>query len=188
MINLSYLPVSSLLTPFPQNHPLRQCVKRLQAKAEKLLKYITDRKDRLDPSIPSGLPSPTGIARPRINGNNGYDHSSHTRSPSYTLGSKSSTPTFSTFHRPSVPTHLRHATCDVQFPDTPALIRTGEGMMTFLNLDLQISLPNPKNGLARELRDLAFVLEYEDETSSDIRTPDDSAMIVDSTSGDKRKM
>ena len=60
-------------------------------------------------------------------------------------------------------------------------------MMRFLNFDLQISSPKLKNGLARELRDLAFVLEYEDE-SSDIRTPDDSAMIVDSTSGDKRKM
>ena len=141
----------------------------------------------MDPSIPSGLPSPTGIARPRINGNNGYDHPSHTRSPSYTLGSKSSTPTFSIFHRPSAPTHLRHATSDVQFPDTPALIRTGEGMMTFLNFDLQISSLNPKKGLARELRDLAFVLEYDDE-SSDIRSPDDSAMIVDSASGDKRKM
>ena len=60
-------------------------------------------------------------------------------------------------------------------------------MMTFLNFDLQISSPNPRNGLARELRELAFVLEYDDE-SSDIRTPDDSAMIVDCTSGDKRKM
>ena len=60
-------------------------------------------------------------------------------------------------------------------------------MMSFLNFDLQISSSNPKNGLARELRELAFVLEYEDE-SSDIRSPDDSAMIVDSTSGDKRKM
>lgn len=60
-------------------------------------------------------------------------------------------------------------------------------MMTFLNFDLQMSSSNPKNGLARELRDLAHVLEYEDE-SSDIRTPDDSAMVVDSTSGDKRKM
>ena len=60
-------------------------------------------------------------------------------------------------------------------------------MMTFLNFDLQISSLNPKKGLARELRDLAFVLEYDDE-SSDIRSPDDSAMIVDSTSGDKRKM
>jgi transcriptional activator SPT7 len=170
-----------------QNHPLRQCVKRLQAKAENLLKYITDRKDRLDPSIPSGLPSPTGVARPKINGNNGYDHSSHTRSPSYTLGSKPSTPTLSTFHRPSVPTLLRNASSDVQFQDTPALIRTGEGMVSFLNFDLQISSPNPKNGLARELRELAFVLEHEDE-SSDIRSPDDSAMIVDSTSGDKRKM
>lgn len=145
----------------------------------------------MDPSIPSGLPSPTNIARPRINGNNGYDHSSHTRSPSYnTLGSKSSTPTYSTFHRPSLPTHLRqHATCgvggDVQFPDTPALIRTGEGMMAFLDLDSQISSLNPKNGLARELRDLAFVLEYEDDESS---TPDESAMVVDSAIGDKRKM
>ena len=57
-------------------------------------------------------------------------------------------------------------------------------MMTFLDFDLQINSPNPKNVLARELRDLAFVLEYEDESSAS----DDSAMIVDSASGDKRKM
>ena len=60
-------------------------------------------------------------------------------------------------------------------------------MMSFLNFDLQTSSPNPKNGLARELRELAIVLEYEDE-SPDIRSPDDSAMVVDSASGDKRKM
>jgi transcriptional activator SPT7 len=160
----------------------------LQAKAEKLLKYITDRKDRLDPSIPSGLPSPTGIARPRMNGNNGLSgHSSHIRSPSYTLGSKSSTPTSSTLPRPSTLTHLRLATRDIQFSDTPALIRTGDGMMTFLDFDLHIESPNLRSDLAQKLRDLAPILEYEDE-SSDIHAPDDSAMIVNSASGDKRKM
>lgn len=181
-----FLPLTSV---FLQNHPLRQCVKRLQAKSEKLLKYITDRKDRLDPSIPSGLPSPTGIACPRINGNNGLTgHSSHTRSPSYTLGSKSSTPTSSTLHRPSILTHLKRTPRDIQFSDTPALIRTGEGMMTFLDFDLQIGSSNPRSDLANKLRDLAPVVEYEDE-SSDIHTPDDSAMNVDSgASGDKRKM
>jgi transcriptional activator SPT7 len=160
----------------------------LQAKAEKLLKYITDRKDRLDPSIPSGLPSPTGIARPRMNGNSGSSgHSSHIRSPPYTLGSKSSTPTSSALHRPSTLTHLRFGTRDIQFSDTPALIRTGEGMMTFLDFNRQIELPNPRSDLTHKLRDLAPILEYEDE-SSDIHTPEDSAMIVDSASGDKRKM
>ncbi|KAF8815964.1 hypothetical protein BYT27DRAFT_6482270 [Phlegmacium glaucopus] len=172
-----------------ENHPLRQCVKRLQAKAETLLKYITDRKDRLDPTIPSGLPSPTGIARPRINGSNGYlgSHSSHTRSPSFTIGSKSSTPTSSTFYKSSVPIHLRRPPRDAQFSDTPALIRTGEGMVTFLDFDRQIGSPNPRKDLAHKLRDLAPIVDYEDE-SPDVHTPDDSAMIVDGASGDKRKM
>ena len=156
-----------------------------------MLKYITDRKDRLDPSIPSGLPSPTGIARPRINGNNGYlgGHSSHTRSPSFTLGPKSSTPTSSSIHKPSFPIHLKRAPRDIEFPDTPALIRTGEGMVTFLNFDLQLGLSDPRSDLAHKLRDLAPIVEYEDESASDIRSSDDSAMIVGaSASGDKRKM
>lgn len=153
-----------------------------------MLKYITDRKDRLDPSIPSGLPSP-GIARPRINGNNGYlgGHSSHTRSPSFTLGSKSSTPTSSSIHKPTIPNHIKRAPRDIEFADTPALIRTGEGMVTFLNFDLQLGLSDPRSDLAHKLRDLAPIVEYEDESSSDIRSSDGSA-IVDSASGDKRKM
>ncbi|KAF8999060.1 hypothetical protein BDQ17DRAFT_1427970 [Cyathus striatus] len=54
-----------------ENHPLRQCVNRLKLKSERLLKYITDRKDRSDPCIPSlpslslslSLPKPTAKAK-----------------------------------------------------------------------------------------------------------------------------
>jgi len=70
--SLSLCLFSLQVDPVFQTQPLQHCVKRLQAKADKLLKYMTDRKDCLYPSIPSGLPFPTGITRPRINGNNGY--------------------------------------------------------------------------------------------------------------------
>ncbi|EIN06408.1 hypothetical protein PUNSTDRAFT_89966 [Punctularia strigosozonata HHB-11173 SS5] len=38
-----------------ENHPLRQCASRLKEKADKLLRHITDRKDRIDPDIPANL-------------------------------------------------------------------------------------------------------------------------------------
>lgn len=69
-------PIQSNLQPTNappnQNHPLRQCVKRLKLKADRLLKYITDRKERTDPPIPTDL-AVTHIARPRINGH-GHGH------------------------------------------------------------------------------------------------------------------
>ena len=49
-----------------QNHPLRLCVIRLKAKAEKLLKYVTDRKDRSDPVIPGEIVA-RGVT-PKVNG------------------------------------------------------------------------------------------------------------------------
>ncbi|KAJ6626723.1 hypothetical protein B0H10DRAFT_2211001 [Mycena sp. CBHHK59/15] len=36
-----------------ENHPLRTCAKRLKVKAERLLRNITDRKERADPPIPT---------------------------------------------------------------------------------------------------------------------------------------
>ncbi|KAF8161610.1 hypothetical protein B0H34DRAFT_841288 [Crassisporium funariophilum] len=177
-----------------ENHPLRQCVKRLKVKAEKLLKYITDRKERTDPTIPSDLPSPTtGVARPRLNGVNGYANgrSSHTRSPSFPMVPKSSTSTpTSSFIKPSVPLPTKRILRDVPFSETPALIRSAEGMSTFLELEKQVNSPHSRSNLAFRLRELAPVVEYEsDLEQSGGYSPDEMAMVIDnSIAGDKRKM
>lgn len=127
-----------------QNHPLRPCVKRLKVKAERLLKYITDRKERTDPPIPSDLPS-TGVARPRMNGHGG----SHTRSPSLTNGSTPISRTSTKYRR------------DIPFADTPAIVRTPEGMARFLELDRDAATAHPSSSLVHTLRMLGPPAEGE---------------------------
>ncbi|CAA7263126.1 unnamed protein product [Cyclocybe aegerita] len=164
-----------------ENHPLRQCANRLRVKAERLLMHITDRKERWDPAIPSDLPSPTGVARVKINGTNGHmnGRSSHTRSPSLP---QPSTPTSALAkHSYTVGSRLRHGT---SFQDSPAIVRTPEGMATFRDLDAQTGSFQPSNTLASTLRDMAITVEYE----SDSETPVDDSMAVDGqAAGDKRK-
>lgn len=146
---------------------------RLKVKAERLLKHITDRKERQDPSIPSDLPSHTGIARPRINGSNGHinGRSSHTRSPSLTIMTKSSTNMLSKARR------------NASFEDSPAILRTPEGMAKFLDLDKGVGSSQPKSTLAHTLREMAPTVEGESDSD------DDSAMVVDgAVAGDKRKL
>ncbi|KAF9476670.1 hypothetical protein BDN70DRAFT_882134 [Pholiota conissans] len=155
-----------------ENHPLRPCVKRLKVKAERLLKHITDRKERADPPIPSDLPSATGVARPRINGTNGYLNgraTSNTLSPPSNMGY---TPTYKAISAKS--------RRDIPFSDTPAIIRTPEGMAMFMGLDRDVGALHPKSALSHTLRELAPPMEYESEGEDD--------MVVDGASlGDKRK-
>lgn len=155
-----------------QNHPLRRCVDRLKAKAERLLKYITDRKDRYDPSIPFDLPAPSDI-RPRINGLNGHinGRSSYTRSPSIIS-----------------PTHTSKgnlkARRDVAFADSTAIIRTPEGMAMFRDLNNEVSSSQPKSALSRKLREMAPLVECQSDNE------DNAAMSVDEpepSTGKKRK-
>ncbi|KAF8873938.1 hypothetical protein BD779DRAFT_1568335 [Infundibulicybe gibba] len=179
-----------------ENHPLRQCVKRLKVKADRLLKYITDRKERTDPSIPPEL----GNSRPRtkINGGgngliNGYSRF-HTRTPSAPNGlSKSSTP----HAKPSIPLVVQAARGrDVPFSDTPALLRTQEGMSRFLELDRDttavassssssrraLSAPAALN-LMEALHQMNPSVAVEDDSPSE-----DMSMVVDGVVGDKRKL
>lgn len=119
-------------------------MKRLKVKAERLLKYITDRKERTDPPIPSDLPS-TGVARPRMNGHGG----SHTRSPSLTNGSTPISRTSTKYRR------------DIPFADTPAIVRTPEGMARFLELDRDAATAHPSSSLVHTLRMLGPPAEGE---------------------------
>ena len=152
-------------------------MKRLRVKAEKLLKHITDRKERTDPLIPFDLPSSSsGIARPRINGANGYTngHSSHSRSPSIPLVPKPGTSSLGK-------SQLANSRRDVPFAETPAIVRTSEGMGMFRELDQEVGAFQPKPSSMQTLKDLAPLIDY-DSGSEDLKTPEGSA------AGDKRKL
>ncbi|KAH6897911.1 SAGA complex protein [Coprinopsis sp. MPI-PUGE-AT-0042] len=138
-----------------EDHPLRQCVDRLKLKAERLLKYITDRKDRTDPSIPFELAPPQpGIARPKLNG-----VSSHQRTPS--INGKPL----------QLPPQKK-----LPFAESAAIIRTGEGMATFRELDR--GLGEGSVDAQQRLRSLVPHLQP---------TEDDSD-TMDGATGDKRKL
>lgn len=169
-----------------QNHPLRQSVKRLRVKADRLLKYITDRKERTEPPIPSDL-AVTHVARPKINGHvalNGRGHS-HKRTPSFpSTIPKSGTPTIKLLTSVSVTNNASRGT--LQFSDTPPITRTREGMALFWRLDHDIMQASPPGSsadtkpLLRKLQEFTSSVEDSSEQESDVQTPD-------SNPGDKRK-
>ncbi|KAJ2917713.1 hypothetical protein MD484_g2706, partial [Candolleomyces efflorescens] len=139
-----------------EDHPLRPCVDRLKVKAERLLKYITDRKDRTDPQIPFDLAPPQpGIARPRMNG------STHRRTPS----------TLAPQPMASSSSHK------LDLLDSPALIRTPEGMVAFRELDRGLMSDSPSRATLDRLKQITPFAETELESD-----PDDGA-----ATGDKRK-
>lgn len=103
---------------------MRRCADRLKARANILLRNITDRKDRVDPPIPGEL---SRSATPRLNGvvTNGI---ARTR-PSSRLKSPS----------PGKAIVIdKRARKDTTFEDSPAIIRTATGMSTFLDLDREL--------------------------------------------------
>ncbi|KAI5116535.1 hypothetical protein M0805_009046 [Coniferiporia weirii] len=107
------------------NHPLRMCAKRLQEKAIRLLKNITDRRDRIDPPVPPELRSTPAVNGVMLNG--------HARKHSATPVPKTSAIT-APKRIPSVspPPQPRR---EVSFADSPAFVRTAAGMSVFRELD-----------------------------------------------------
>ncbi|KAG6888372.1 hypothetical protein C0995_008808 [Termitomyces sp. Mi166 len=173
-----------------ENHPLRPCVKRLRLKADRLLKYITDRKDRTDPPIPFDITA-THVARPKINGNgvlNGRLYG-HQRSPSISTLSKSSTPPIKASPSLSAKPLLRR---DAPFPDTPAIMRTPSGMASFTNIDRAIATSSDAGStsentlsLLEKLQELAGLMELPPSPNSRSPTPENA---MDGDAGDKRKL
>ncbi|KAG5635234.1 hypothetical protein H0H81_011966 [Sphagnurus paluster] len=151
-----------------ESHPLRPCVKRLKLKADRLLKYITDRKERADPPIPSDIAA-THVARPKTNGTNGRLHA-HKRSPSISTVPKSTAPTSNGFSSKPIPRR------DAPFPDTLALTRTPDGMALFSQLERR-DLDAPES--LEKLQELAAPIELPDSP------PPENGMAVD---GEKRKL
>lgn len=160
-----------------QNHPLRQCATRLKAKAEKLLKNITDRRERLDPPIPSDV---SRGGTPKLNGNGLNGHAVvRSRSIAFTKSPSPSKPLGST---------TATARRDAQFPDQPAIVRTAEGMAEWLHLDQELDarlngelLANGFSGPSVEEKLLDFVGMVPD-------MRDEDAMSVDGEVGEKRKL
>jgi transcriptional activator SPT7 len=151
-----------------QNHPLRLCAKRLQLKAQKLMKHITDRRERADPTIPTDLTK----THPKMNGLvNGHTHHS---SPPLRNG----TPTI---------TDTSKSENGTPFEESPAIIRTVAGMSTFLQLDRGVDdmcgstpLHGTDTRLFDQLKELGLV-GYD--AGEDESTTPDAAEV-----GEKRKL
>jgi len=175
-----------VLKQMMKNHPLRQCAKRLKLKADKLLKNITDRKERTDPSIPSNLSITSPRTKLKANGTlttNGHSNRS------VSVLSKHSSP-----GKPSSPHRRRLFRLDAPFADTPAIARSAEGMSTFAALDEELSgqvqaeiTTYGLRSLDERLREYAVVEDFESESESG--SEGGSPMSVDgSVVGEKRKL
>lgn len=133
-----------------QEHPLRQCARRLQIKSEKLLKNITDRKERADPHIPTDLPG-KGPLKP--NGVNGHV--------------RSQTPK-SVIRIPPIAIPRKRSSAETTFSETTALIRTAEGMANFKSLE------SDQSDIEARLR--AYTLQDTDEPMPDVESDDDHSL------------
>ncbi|EGO00559.1 hypothetical protein SERLA73DRAFT_71569 [Serpula lacrymans var. lacrymans S7.3] len=155
-----------------EDHPLRLCAKRLKMKADKLLMNITDRKERVDPYIPFDLSS-RNTPQPKLNGfmNGHLKPRSPSRPPRQPISIQSTCS--------PVPKKPRR---DVAFPDSPAIIRTAEGMVTFRQMDEELNatagpsfashapargLSNGVSSLPERLRSYAMPIESESETEDE---------------------
>ena len=204
-----------------QNHPLRQCARRLKAKAESLLKNITDRKERTDPVIPLELghpqshPGPMSV-RIRLNGATGGAHivngaiNGHDRRSSipsvngvafaHTSLSRASPPigvarVRHVVSRSSPTSTLTRSPSEIPFADSPALVRTQEGMTLFntIDKDLEYVLKNiaaekPKAELMNALMELAPPYDYyEGMDDPVVKTEPDVVEHLGVEVGEKRK-
>ncbi|KAJ7454601.1 hypothetical protein B0H11DRAFT_261161 [Mycena galericulata] len=172
-----------------ETHPLRQCAKRLKLKADRLLRNITDRKERADPVIPAALggggpaPSAIGTARPSPfpTKPNGLVNGNAHRPPTITIkparksfndGSRSKSSSF------SVGTAVKrdvHAAAQ-DFAEMPALTRTAEGMRAFAEVDADADPVRLRPYLPADI-----------EPSVKLEEEEDDAMDVDGVLGDKRR-
>ncbi|KAF8636847.1 hypothetical protein AX17_003221 [Amanita inopinata Kibby_2008] len=219
-----------------ENHPLRQCTKRLKVKAESLLRNITDRKERTDPVIPPELGHSQSVLPPsgpmpvkiRINGSgpgthltngaingrsrrssiptsvNNVHHTLHHTTPpcmrrSPTTANARPRPSGSKASAPMLARSTTSLRRDIPFPESPALIRTQEGMSAFLTIDKELdqilrnrNSKTSKDELMERLIELAPPFDYcesmEDESFIPvIKTEPDSVDGLVAEIGDKRK-
>ncbi|OJT07920.1 Transcriptional activator spt7 [Trametes pubescens] len=169
------------------DHPLRQCASRLKIKAERLLKNITDLKERADPVIP-GEVRVRGIT-PRING---VTVNGHGRLPP-SLSFRSPSPTKQSA---PLPGQSRKIQRDTTFPESPALVRSPAMMATFVQLDKDVDTflsqqlvtgsHTPSDaGLKQRLLRYAVI---DDEADGSSLTTGGSLSTIDGDLGMKRKL
>ncbi|KAI3611684.1 saga complex protein [Moniliophthora roreri] len=132
------------------SHPLRKCALRLKAKADRLLQNITDRKERTDPVIPPEL---LGSSHLKVNGHiNGLGRA-HTYS-SAPSGPSTSGPSNLAMKSSSLSLKatslVRAPRRDLPFAETPALVRTPEGMALFRELDRTLEESFQAGGSSKE--------------------------------------
>lgn len=183
---------------------------------------ITDRKDRVDPPIPGDPQSSAtarSVARPKINGITHSFHDrekdrlsvkhQHQRSPTLsgtgsTISTKHSASGRSAVGGWSTPTAESRPKRDIPFPDSPALIRTPEGMSAFRDLDqgvaqlldatdFQSGEPGPStlshaHNIVARLRQYALPPEPDDEDVYMDSFDPDVKMETLSDTGEKRKL
>ena len=117
-----------------QSHHLRQCAKHLQVTAERLLKNITDRKERSHPLTPSDRPGRTPstiLIKP--NGIDGHSRSLSDTPPPLLSSVKSTIRILSS-------TLSKKKSKDVSFPDCPTIVRTAEGISLFKTTDGELEI------------------------------------------------
>lgn len=185
-----------------ENHPLRLCATRLKAKAEKLLRHITDRKPRTDPDIPEELANPNATSTHRLSIKlNGHinGHSKHgtptIKLPTSRVGIATKITSRSNLHSrsPSTP----NLNGPILFPDSPALVRTPAGMAAFLEIDqaLETHCNAPSDeasaeamlGRLKELLPGHHELE-DDESEADFIKEENDESVGLAALGNKRKL
>jgi len=166
---------------------------RLKAKAEHLLKYITDRKERADPCVPFDLSVSMSGRRAlshtpaKLNGINGHSHSLSFL-PSRPPSSNESRTGCRLTPALTPPRRVRGQS----FEESPAIVRTAEGMAAILeleqSLDAVLSAPGPSSQ-AETLNTLLRSYIGESESDADCEADSDSdGIVLDGAPGDKRKL
>ncbi|TFY58631.1 hypothetical protein EVJ58_g6299 [Rhodofomes roseus] len=164
------------------DHPLRMCAMRLKAKAEKLLKNITDWKERADPVIPQDIAVITVAPR-----TNGVTLNGHARVQSPALVKSPSPGKAVATVQPS----SKKARHDGSFAESPAIVRSADGMAAFSRLDQELEwwtdASHPANSndaqhLEQWLRRYTPMSDDEQDVGSS------SLQTIDGDIGEKRKL
>ncbi len=162
-----------------QNHPLRLCATRLKAKAEHLLKYITDRKERADPSVPVDLSVPSSGRRApshpptKLNGINGHIHA---------LSLLPSRPPSSNDSRTG------HRLTPAWTPPRRVRGQSFEESPVEQSLDALLSAPGPSSHADALDALLRSHIGESDSDADDGAHSDAEGIVLDGATGDKRKL
>ncbi|KAH8827798.1 hypothetical protein DL96DRAFT_1709124 [Flagelloscypha sp. PMI_526] len=182
-----------------EQHPIRQAAQRLKAKADILVRNLTDRKERNDIPIPPELA--TSI-KPVVNGIHLNGHSrTHSGGKPGTIVIKPGSSSQSTVGKakaiPKAKVPQTNMLPSVDFGSTPAITRSREGMSKFIDLDqrtrqveeqgdaVKIEGMDRFDGRPDLLSDLEEFIPRQDEGDSDQeRSPSSELSEV----GQKRKL